>query len=157
MKKAKNVFLSLCFLSAFLFLIPFNFADAEDSSQESSPPSWWSSQLGMEQVADVYGEEKNPIDVRLQAARIINIVLSVLAILLVVMIIYAGITWMTAAGNEDSVKKAKKILSNSIIGLVIVILSWSITTLIIRQLEAVTTGIPYYPPPSHELYIPIVH
>lgn len=38
-------------------------------------------------------------------------------------IIIGGVLWMTAGGNEEQVSKAKKILTNSIIGLAIIILS----------------------------------
>lgn len=47
-----------------------------------------------------------------------------------VLVVYAGILWMTAAGNEEQTTKAKKILGAAIIGLVIVLSAYAITTFI---------------------------
>ena len=38
-------------------------------------------------------------------------------------IIYGGVLWMTAGGNEDKVKKGQKYIINSTIGLIIVLLA----------------------------------
>lgn len=51
-------------------------------------------------------------------------------ILLFAMLIYGGITWLTAAGNEDQTEKAQKIISSAIIGLVIVVTAYFITELL---------------------------
>jgi hypothetical protein len=40
---------------------------------------------------------------------------------------------MTAAGNEDSVADAKKILIAAVIGLVIILAAWAITNFVITQ------------------------
>lgn len=60
-------------------------------------------------------------------ADVIGIVLGSLFILLgvlfIILIIYGGILWMTAGGNEEQVKKAQKYIINAIIGLIIVILA----------------------------------
>lgn len=47
-----------------------------------------------------------------------------------VLIVYAGLTWMMSAGNEEVVTRAKKILTAAIIGLVIVLSAYAITTFI---------------------------
>lgn len=70
--------------------------------------------------------------------RIINIVLSVLGIVLVILIIYGGITWMNAGGNQEQVKKAKTILMNAGIGLLITVSAWAIASFIIRSLGQAT-------------------
>jgi len=72
---------------------------------------------------------------------IINVVLSVLGIVLVILIIYAGITWMTAGGSEEKVKKAKSILMNAGIGLLITVSAWAIAFFVISSLnQAVGDG-----------------
>lgn len=58
----------------------------------------------------------------------INIALSFLAIICLILIIYSGFIWMTSAGNEEKVKRAKSILKNAIIGAIIVLFSFVITT-----------------------------
>jgi amino acid transporter len=71
---------------------------------------------------------------------IIKMALGFLGLILVVLIIYGGFLWMTAGGNEEQVKKAKKFLENAIIGLIIVILAYSITYFVIDQLVKISKG-----------------
>ena len=66
---------------------------------------------------------------------IINIVLGILGFIVVGIIIYAGILWMTAGGDEKKVTDAKKWLLNGVIGLVIVMTSWVIASFIINSLN----------------------
>ena len=70
------------------------------------------------------GEENNINNV---TQTIINAVLSFLGIIFTVIIIYAGIKWMTAEGNPDSVTKAKSLLKNAVIGLIIVLAAYAIS------------------------------
>jgi len=48
---------------------------------------------------------------------IILVVLSILGVLFLVLIVYAGTTWMLAGGNEEKVTKAKAIIRQCLIGL----------------------------------------
>ena len=56
----------------------------------------------------------------------INTALGLTGIILLVIIIYAGFLWMTAQGNEEQVTKAKNILKNAVIGMVLVFASYAI-------------------------------
>lgn len=72
---------------------------------------------------------------------IINVVqwaLGLLALVGVVMIIYGGIVWMTSAGNEQRIEKAKRIIRDAIIGTVIVLLAWAIVIFFIRGITGAT-------------------
>ncbi|MDO8626451.1 MAG: hypothetical protein Q7K39_03265 [Candidatus Magasanikbacteria bacterium] len=71
-----------------------------------------------------YGEAVDP---RVTAALIIRAMLGMTTIILIILNIYAGITWMTAGGNEEKVDKAKTTIRNSTIGLIIVLSAYSIT------------------------------
>ncbi len=68
----------------------------------------------------------------------INIVLGVLGVIFLVLTIYAGFLWMTAAGNEEQVKKAKHIVVQAVIGLVITLSAYAISDFVINQLTAAT-------------------
>jgi hypothetical protein len=87
-------------------------------------------------VRDVGGEAgigaETPLPVII--GRIINIVLGFLGVLLLIYILYAGFLWMTAGGNEENVKKAKSMLKNAIIGLVIIVAAFAISTFVFDQL-----------------------
>lgn len=52
--------------------------------------------------------------------KVIQQLLGLVGILFLVLIIYAGVTWMTAGGNLEKVGKAKKLIINSIIGIIII-------------------------------------
>ncbi|MFA5644496.1 MAG: hypothetical protein WC928_03155 [Patescibacteria group bacterium] len=63
---------------------------------------------------------------------IVNAALSLLGIIFIILIVYAGIQWMTAGGNEEAVKKAQGKIKDAIIGLVITISAYAIWNLIDR-------------------------
>ncbi len=79
-------------------------------------------------------------DPKIIVGNIIRTSLTVLGILLVCIILYGGFLWMTADGNPEKIEKAKKVLINAIIGLVIILLSWSITTFVLQSLLGATGG-----------------
>lgn len=127
MKKAKK-FLKIILFSLALFLSAFGGVKASSL--------WDRQQKELGTMAHVFGEDKaNPTDVRHRVVKLINWVLTLLGIVVVILIIFAGFKWMTAAGNEDAVKKAKTILTNAVIGLIIIVLAWSVTLFILRRLN----------------------
>ncbi len=65
-----------------------------------------------------------------QAGQIISVVLSFVGVLFLILMIYAGITWMTAQGNEQQVTKAKSLLINAVIGIIIVFAAYALVTFI---------------------------
>jgi len=69
---------------------------------------------------------------------IIKIVLSLLGLIAVVLIIAGGFMWMTSGGNEEKIKNAKQLMGSAVVGLVIVLLAYSIASFIITNLATVT-------------------
>jgi TRAP-type C4-dicarboxylate transport system permease small subunit len=65
---------------------------------------------------------------------IINSFLSLLGVIFLCLIIYGGFLWMTSGGNETKVYRAKEVLRNAIIGLIIIMASYSITSFVIKTL-----------------------
>lgn len=76
-----------------------------------------------------YGEAQDP---RLTFANIVRTALEVLGVLLLALNLYAGFLWMTAGGNEDKVTKAKSLLFQAVIGLVIILSAYAITQYVIK-------------------------
>lgn len=70
---------------------------------------------------------------------LIQVLLSVLGIIFVVLIIYAGFLYMTASGEKDKVDKAKSLMIQAIIGIVIIVAAYAISTFIMTALVGVTT------------------
>ena len=58
---------------------------------------------------------------------IIQAILAFLGVILLILIIYGGYIWMLARGNEQEVEKAKNIIKNALIGLIIALAAWAIT------------------------------
>lgn len=73
-----------------------------------------------------------PEDPRVIVMRIVRVALSFLGTVFLCLIIYAGFLWMTAGGNEENIEKAKKLLSRAVIGLVIILSSYSITIILAK-------------------------
>ncbi len=77
-------------------------------------------------------------DLRDIAISIVNIVLGFLGIAAVIMILYGGYIWMTAAGNAEKIERAKKTLIGAVIGLAIVISAFAIVNFAINKLLEAT-------------------
>jgi len=122
----KKIVLSLVILSILsLSLFPFL------TSAQESEPTWIKKMKGLIKDTVIIEEEK--LEERI--FRTIRYLLSFLGVIAVLIIIYGGFTWMTAAGNEEKVKKAKSMLQNGIIGLVIIILAYAITIFIFKVIR----------------------
>ncbi len=51
-----------------------------------------------------------------------------------IVVIFGGLLWMTAGGNEEKIKKAKSIIVNGIIGIIVVFAAYTLTYFIVQQL-----------------------
>ena len=71
---------------------------------------------------------------------IISIVLAFVGVIFLVLMVYAGILWMTAAGEEEKIKKAQKIILTSTVGLVITVGAFLITNFLVPAIIAATKG-----------------
>ena len=69
------------------------------------------------------GRPRTPVEIAITA---IKIILGLLGIIAVILIIYAGFQWMTAAGDANKVGSAKSLLINAAIGLVIILSAYAI-------------------------------
>jgi hypothetical protein len=64
--------------------------------------------------------------------RIINIVLGFLGVILLILFLYAGFLWMTAGDDATKVQQAKNIMRNAVIGLVIIVSAFAISSYILK-------------------------
>jgi len=87
-------------------------------------------------------------------ATIIKTALSLLGILFIILMIYSGYQWMTAGGNEDTVKKSRSRIINAVIGLVIIVLAYSITAFVFRSLPGSSSGTPTPAGGSNQIITP---
>lgn len=67
-------------------------------------------------------------------ARLINYVLGFVGSIALIMFIYGGITWMTAAGSEEKVKKGKDIIIWSVLGLAFIFIAYIAVRFVVESL-----------------------
>ena len=73
---------------------------------------------------------------------VIQWVLGLLGLVAVILLIYAGFLWMTAAGDKAKIDRAKLVIRNTVIGLVIILLSWAIVLFVQNFFDTVTDDHP---------------
>ena len=101
-------------------------------------------------LADEYGLDETAGSAGLQTNRtipqivggVLQTVLSLLGLIALIIIIIGGFMWMTAGGNKETVEKARQLMLNGLIGLVIIVFSYMIATAVINLL----TGQPLVAP-----------
>jgi hypothetical protein len=81
-----------------------------------------------------YASEANDQTFSTILGRIIQAAISLLGVVFVVQLVYAGYIWLTARGEDEPIKKAKATIQRSVIGIIIVVTAWSITAFVLENL-----------------------
>ena len=79
--------------------------------------------------------DSDPVEI---ITNIVTIVLAFLGLIAVIIILIGGFLWMTAGGNEDKVKKAKTMMIQGLIGLIIVLAAYGVASFVIEKALDVT-------------------
>ncbi|MBU0531218.1 MAG: hypothetical protein ABIG32_02940 [Candidatus Uhrbacteria bacterium] len=87
---------------------------------------------GLSDTAEVAGYEEGSVVTIV--AGVINVVLGALGLVFVILIIYGGILWMTAMGDKERLTKAKTVLTSAIVGILIVVGAYAISTYVVTAL-----------------------
>ncbi|OGY45213.1 MAG: hypothetical protein A2744_00650 [Candidatus Buchananbacteria bacterium RIFCSPHIGHO2_01_FULL_44_11] len=142
MKKLLLQIICLISLVSFAFLPIMIIAAEEDDKNPASPSLAGDINQQLQPVGDVYGQTGTISESSLAetVAEIIKAVLALLGIIFIALMVYAGFMWMTSAGNEDRVEKAKKTIVAAVIGTVIIICAYIITAFVINSLQSATAG-----------------
>jgi hypothetical protein len=92
---------------------------------------------GLENAGEgVYSQE---LTVSVFIGNLIRTILAATGIVFLVITVYAGILYMTAAGEEAKIKKAKGMLTSSVIGLVIIVGAYALSTYVINAIAEAAT------------------
>lgn len=70
---------------------------------------------------------------------LINVILGLSGLVFVILLVYAGILYLTSQGEEGNVKKAKKLITSAVLGIIIIIASYALAQYIFSALIQVTT------------------
>lgn len=95
-------------------------------------------------IAEAYGDATGDNrDVRDMVVIYIQYLLTFLALIFMVLVIWSGSRWMMSNGNEEEIKKAKSHLIASIIGMIIVLSAYAITRFIYEfSIDALDNRLP---------------
>jgi cbb3-type cytochrome oxidase subunit 3 len=97
---------------------------------QNTPPPTPSGNYGLDTATKGTGLIKKEATPQIIAGSIVSAVLSLLGVLFFLLTIYGGLRWMLSQGNESEVEKAKQIIISAIIGLIVVLSAYAITTFI---------------------------
>ena len=119
---------------AFLVIPFFVFAQGSDTSGIPSPEN----RLNTVAQQTYPGSSAGSIEETVSKA--INAILGLTGMIFFVYMIYGGYLWMTANGKEENVEKAKHIIRNSIIGLVIILGAYAISNYVVSAMLGGSSG-----------------
>jgi hypothetical protein len=88
--------------------------------------------MGMNFARNLGLAERDP---REAAISLIRLIMTFLGLVAVVIMLYGGFIWMTAAGNEDRVETAKKLIGAGIIGLIIILAAFLIVNFVVTNVS----------------------
>ena len=122
--KAKVLAAVMCLVMVFTVVSPVSLPVYADSKDEV--------QNGANMANGGGGSNQNLPDI---ITTIINVMLFIAGALAVIMIIYGGIRYITAHGDEKQVKVAKDTIVYSVTGLIIAILAYALVTFIFNTFK----------------------
>lgn len=126
----KYILASLMTLSIVLSMSLTTLSISTASAQTSGDP------YGLQDASfDDTLQGSNDLDLKETITKIMKWLFSFLGIIAVLIILYGGFLWMTAAGSDDKIKKAKHTLVNGVIGLIIVLCSYAIATFVFNEIQ----------------------
>lgn len=96
---------------------------------------------GIQDALKIFGDNMGlpDTDPRIIMARIIRTAMGFVGIVMLLMILSSGAQFMTSGGDEDKVKNAKKTFYNAIIGLIIMLCSYSVVAFVLRSLSTASS------------------
>jgi hypothetical protein len=93
----------------------------------------------LSQVGDIT-EMSTASSLPILVGRGINVLLGALGIVFLILVIYAGVLYLTDQGAGDKAKKAMKLLTTAVIGIVIIVAAYAISNYIIGAMVALTSS-----------------
>jgi len=112
------------------------------ASLQTASAQFLTNTTGLNDMTSQVAKSANYSNIRIEdvIARVIQIILGFLAITFIIIMIVAGFRWMTAQGNEEQVTEAQSMIRAAIIGLVIVLATYSITYFVFKYLPFSSGG-----------------
>ncbi len=129
-KKKIRFWVATISLLAAVFLFNINIGWAETGSFGDMRISNYLKQIAISPDVNLSGERP---EITTVIGSILYGVLGFLGVLCLLLTIYAGLKWMLAEGNEETISESKKIIFYAIIGLAIIMGAYAITSFVIEK------------------------
>lgn len=89
----------------------------------------------------LYGSDQPPYkvygrpvqDIRSNIRIALNVLFGFLSIIVIIMVLYGGVTWLMAMGQEEKVTRGRDTLIWAAIGAVVIAVAWTITAFILHS------------------------
>lgn len=115
----------LCILAILTLFSPWQvIADATNTP---------SADYGLKNAAEVAGLKTTP-GISARIGTIITTIISFVGVIFLILIVAGGLMWMTAGGSEERITKAKKLIINATVGVIIVFLSYAIVYFVMSKI-----------------------
>ncbi len=79
-------------------------------------------------------------DPRLIIALLVHTALGFVGVILLLMILSGGFSFMVSGGDEEKTSAAKRTLFNAIMGVIVILSAYSIVAFVLNTLSTATTG-----------------
>ena len=89
-----------------------------------------------------YGQQRIGTSLPVIIGNLVKVFIGALGIIFLLLTVYAGYLYLTAQGDEDKVKHAKETLQRGVIGLLIIMAAYAISSFVLSTLLASTAGTP---------------
>lgn len=142
MMRKKIIHIFLLFLIATFAVVPFFSAIAQttggDSAKVFEGLGKTAQKANLGKVEG--GKAVESIDTAVLIGQIAQIFLMFLGVIFLILFVYAGILWMTAAGNDEKISKSKSIMASAAVGLFFVLAASVIVWFVMENLMGAVGG-----------------
>ncbi len=130
------IVLFIALFGAAQFLLPQNINSANAANLWDTVKSGGVEKIG----TDAYNAGATSKDPRDIVIDVVKVFLTFLGVIFIALIMLAGYKWMTSQGNQDKVDEAKQEITRAIIGLMIIMAVYAITTFVFTDVRQAVTG-----------------
>lgn len=87
------------------------------------------------QIENAGNQTGSELDIQVTIGKVLSAIFGIIGVIAVIVIILGGVTYATSQGDPGKVQKGKNTILYGIIGLIIALLAFAITTFVINALQ----------------------
>lgn len=80
-------------------------------------------------------------DMLLVLVNVTKLMLALLGTAAFLMFVYGGVVFLTSAGNQERVTSGRRILTNAVLGILVVLVSWTVINFVVAAISLGRTGV----------------